>query len=65
LALAKLLPREGGLGCFEILPGEIVHRDGTSADLIAGIGRAARTMRKLVAEGVDVEGQVVIDALVA
>lgn len=57
---ARLLPREGGRGYFQILQNEIVQRDGKPLGLRTGIDRAASRLRQLVESGVDVTDQVAV-----
>ncbi|KMS60043.1 hypothetical protein V474_11795 [Novosphingobium barchaimii LL02] len=63
--LARLLPREGGRGHFQILPNEIVQRDSKPAGLLNGIDRAASRLRELVRSGVDVTDQVSVHLVAA
>lgn len=58
--IARLLPREGGRGHFQILPDEIVQRDSKPVNLMNGIERAASRLRQLVADGVDMSGQMFV-----
>ncbi|WP_416463499.1 hypothetical protein [Sphingomonas sp. VDB2] len=58
--LARLLPREGGRGHFQILQNEIVQREGKPVGLRTGIDRAASRLRQLVENGVDVTDQIAV-----
>ncbi|BBD00395.1 hypothetical protein YGS_C1P1650 [Sphingobium sp. YG1] len=62
---ARLLPREGTRGHFQILPSEIVQRDSKPAGLLNGIDRAASHLRQLVRNGVDVTDQVSVHLVAA
>ena len=61
---AVLDPQANMSGHFRVTPGEIVQEKGKPKALVKGAERAAKRLAMLVRDGVDLTGQVVLNAFV-